>query len=236
MVSIVEKWIHLTELGGDPWVLPIWASVHSAIQNGTVKVIPAQLSELGMYISVRLKFLPRIADRINTEAKELYKLVKTHKPEHEFCEDCEGVAFDINNDLKYRLLIDIDSLLFELNSVCELTGQFFEQLHTLAKKPMPKKKAGLSIKHVLDGAKQDSSWFITLDEHRNFFAHNGAPYVAVDITTRPNGTDILIMKENIKNFRDESKFLRLSDISCIVHGFSASQPVIQAYLRGLFQT
>ena len=89
-----------------------------------------------MYISVCLNFLPRIAARINVEVKELYGIVKEHKPEHEFYEGCEGVAFDIDPDLKYRLLIAIDSLLFELNSVCELMGQFFEQLHTLANKPI----------------------------------------------------------------------------------------------------
>ena len=42
------------------------------------------------------------------------------------------------------------------------------------------------------------------------------------------------MKENIKSFSDESKFLRLSDINNIVQGFAASKPVIQEYLRGLF--
>ncbi|MEX2163824.1 MAG: hypothetical protein WD823_06235 [Sulfuricaulis sp.] len=231
---MVKKWLHLTELGGDPWVLPIWAAVHDAIKNGVVKEIPTELSEQGLYISVRLNFLPRIVSRINTEVKELYEIMKTHQPKHEFCEGIEGVSFDIDNNLKYQLLIDIDSLLFELNSVCELKGQFFEQLHTLANKPMPKKNAGLSVKHMLDAAKQDSSWFVTLDNHRNFFSHKGAPYLAVDISSCPGAADVLIMKENIKSFRDESKFLRLSDINNIVQGFAASKLVIQEYLRGLF--
>lgn len=210
--------------------------MHDAIKKGTVKEIPTELSEQGLYISVRLSFLPRIVSRINIEVKELYEIVKKHKPEHEYCEGREGVAFDIDNDLKYRLLIDIDSLLFELNSLCELKEQFFERLHTLANKPMPKKNAGLSVKAVLDDAKQDSSWFVTLDNHRNFFAHNGAPYLAVDIASHSGGMDVLIMKENIRRFSDESKFLRLSDINHIVQGFAASKPVTQAYLGGLFQT
>jgi len=231
---MVEKWIHLNELGGDPWVLPIWTTVHDAIRKGKVKEIPAELSEQGVYISVRLNFLPRIVSRINTEVMSLVEAVKTHKPEHQFSEKCEGVAFAIDDNLKYQLLIDIDSLLFELNSLCEMMRQFFEQLHALAGTSMPKENPGLSIKSVLDKANQDSSWFVALDNHRNFFLHNGAPYVAVDISPSLKGVDILIMKENIKSFGDESKFLRLSDINTIVKGFSASKPVIQTYLRGLF--
>jgi hypothetical protein len=231
---MIEKWIHLNELAGDPWVLPIWTSVHDAIRKGKVKEIPAYLSEQGVYISARLNFLPRIVSRINVEVVALIEAVKTHKPEHVFSKTHEGVAFTVDDDLKYRLLIDIDSLLFELNSLCELMGQFFEQLHILAGTSMPKKNFGLSINAVLDNAKQDSSWFVSLDNHRNFFLHNGAPYVAVDISRSLQDTDVLIMKENIKSFDDESKFLRLSDINKIVQGFSGSKPVIQTYLRGLF--
>ena len=232
--NMVKKWLHLTELYGDPWVRPIWASVHDAIRKGIVKGIPPELSDQGLYISIRLNFLPRIVSRINTEVQTLYEIVKTHRPEHEFCEDIEGVSLDIDNNLKYQLLIDIDSLLFELNSVCELKKQFFTKLHALANKPMPKKNAGLSLKHILEAARQDSSWFVTLDNHRNFFSHIGAPYLAVDISSHLEAADVLIMKENIKSFSDESKFLRLSDINNIVQGFAASKPVIQEYLRGLF--
>ncbi len=108
---MVDKWIHLNELGGDPWVLPIWASVHDAIRKGKVKEIPAELSEQGLYISVRLNFLPRIVSRINTKVVKLLEAVTAHKPEHEFFEKYECAAFDFDDDLKYQFLIDIDSLL-----------------------------------------------------------------------------------------------------------------------------
>jgi hypothetical protein len=231
---MVERWIHLTELGGVPWVLPIWASVHDAMQKGKVKEISNELSEQGVYISARLNFLPRIVDRINSEVMALIEAVKTHKPEHEFSENCEGVAFAINDDLKYHILIDIDSLLFELNSLCELMCKFFAGLHVLAGKPMPKTSSGLSIKSILYKANQDSLWFVALDTHRNFFLHEGAPYVSVDISPSLNSFDVLVMKENIKSFGDESKFLRLSDIDKIVKGFSTYKPVIQKYLIELF--
>lgn len=232
---MVEKWIHLNELGGDPWVLPIWASVNDAIKDGKVKRIPEELSEQGVYISVRLNMLPRISSRIRGEVAELIAALGTRTEEHEFTAKKEGYAFSIDDNLKYQLLIDIDSLLFELNSLCELMAQFFENLHSLAGVGMPKKNAGLSIKSVLDSAKQDSSWFVNLDDHRNFFMHNGAPYMAVDISPNMNGVDVLVMKENLRDFADTGKFIRLSEIEQIVGGFMASKPILQAYLKGLFK-
>ena len=232
---MVEKWIHLTELGGDPWVLPIWTSVNNAASEGKVQRISKDQQELGVYISTRLNFLPRIVSRVNSEVATLISAVKTHTQEHEFSAKSEGASFQIDDDLKYQLLVDLDSLLFELNSVCELMGQLFEQLHKLAGKSMPKEGVGLSIKSVLDNANQDSSWFVTLDNHRNFFLHNGSPYIAIDISPSLNDFDILIMKENIKRFEDDSKYLRSSDLNKIVSGFAASKPVIQKYLRDLFQ-
>lgn len=231
---MVEKWVHLNELGGDPWVLPIWASVNDAINKGKVKGIPGDLSELGVYISVRLNMLPRVASRIRQEVAVLIKAVGSRTAEHEFTTRKEGYAFKIDDDLKYQLLIDIDSLLFELNSLCELMTQFFENLHSLAGAQIPKENVGPSIKAVLDAANQDSSWFITLDNHRNFFMHRGAPYIAVDVSPTLNGADVLVMKENLKSFADKEKFIRLSEIEEIVNGFVASKPVIQAHLCGLF--
>lgn len=34
---IPKKWLHISETGSDPWVLPIWASIHKAIKEGRIK-------------------------------------------------------------------------------------------------------------------------------------------------------------------------------------------------------
>jgi len=32
---MIKRWRHIGEIGGDPWVLPIWNSIHKAIpENG----------------------------------------------------------------------------------------------------------------------------------------------------------------------------------------------------------
>ena len=144
------------------------------------------------------------------------------------------MALRVDDNLKYSLLADLDSLLFELNAVCELMTTFFEQLYVHAGKAMPKSTAGSSIRYVLEQAGEDPWWFVQLDTHRNFFMHEGAPYAAIDTSKAPNDYDLLIMKKNLKSFDDPNEFVRLSEIAHIVQGFSRSRPVMQGHLRGLF--
>jgi len=231
-----DKWIHINTKVGDPWILPIWSAVNEAESKGKSTPISKEVkSQIGLSISTRLDMLPRIVHRINEEVNEVYKAVKTHKSEHEFSAQREGYAFDIDENLKFNLLIDIDSLLFELNSVCELMTNLFYELYNHAGKTIEKKKVGLIIKKIIEGYRKSSVWFTDLDSHRNFFMHEGAPYFAVDVSKGHGKYDLLIMKENIKIFNDHSKFIKLSEINSIVEGFLLSKPLIQEHLIELYK-
>lgn len=231
-----EKWIHINTKVGDPWILPIWSAVNDAESTGKSKPISKEIkSQLGLSISTRIDMLPRIVHRINEEVAKVYKAVEAHNSEHIFTPKKEGYVFDIDENLKFNLLIDLDSLLFELNSVCELMTNLFFELYTHAGKKIDKKKVGLIIKKVIEGSGKPSDWFIDLDIHRNFFMHEAAPYFAVDVTKGQGKFDLLIMKENIKNFDDQSKFIKLSEINSIVQGFLCSKQLIQQHLIDLYK-
>jgi hypothetical protein len=57
---MITKWLHLTELGGDPWALPIWAAVNEAVKSGKVPALSDQVYRLGLHLSIRLNILPRV--------------------------------------------------------------------------------------------------------------------------------------------------------------------------------
>ncbi|MBI4291479.1 MAG: hypothetical protein HY661_08380 [Betaproteobacteria bacterium] len=230
----VTKWIHISDTGGDPWVLPIWTSVHQAIERKAVGPIPQELSELGPYLSTRLDFLPEIVRRVGDEAGALLKVVAGCPDKHVFSEAQTAYALPVDRRLVSTLLIDIDSLLFEFYSACELMTAFFEKLHGHSGKQMPEKNAGLSIQTLLTKAGRDTSWFVLLSEHRHFFIHEGAPYIAVDASARPDSYDLLIMKQNLQRFDDPNSFLRLSQLQAIVSGFLGSRGIIQQYLRAIY--
>lgn len=227
---IPKKWLHISETGGDPWVLPIWASIHKAIKEGRMKKPVEDIGELSSFLSIRFNMLPRIVKRINSSCTDLYEEIKGRNNGYESSKDSEGYAFEISDDLKYKLLIDIDSLFFELNSSCELMKKFFLALYKVLGLRIDEKDFGKKMKDILNADGVGSEWFVNLDKHRNFFMHEGAPYIAIDLSNEPNSYDLLIMKENVKVFDNTDKFVRLSELNEIVEGFLKSRDLVQKHL------
>ena len=228
---MINKWLHLDELGGDPWVLPIWAAIHEAIEAGKIKKPADEVYDYGVYISIRLNILPRIVKRLNKNAALLYEEIKMHGEEHIFIEGLEGCAYPVENDLKYELLADIDALIFEINATWELIKKLFSSLYGHIGIPIEPKKFGSTVADVLN----QNDWFKSLDAHRNFFMHEGAPYLAVDLSVEPDHFDLLILKKNIISFSNPDDFVALSDVNAIVHGFVVSKLQLQTHLITLFR-
>lgn len=53
---MIERWKHISEIGGDRWVLPIWNSIHKAIAENRMQNFPEKLSELALYISTEINY------------------------------------------------------------------------------------------------------------------------------------------------------------------------------------
>jgi len=217
-------------LGGDPWVLPVWNAINVAAKRGARMAITPAMGGLGLTVSVKLNMLPEIVGRINEGCRFLLEKVKSRDPQHDFEEGKEGRAVEIDDALNYGLLIDIDELLFELNSCCELMGELFRLVHELGGEELGKERVGPRLRRAIKERGGDTKWFLRLDQHRNFFMHKGAPWIAVDLSEEPREYDLLIMKENPKWFHRESQFIRLSELNMIVQGFVTSKGLIQQEL------
>lgn len=194
-----------------------------------MSITPA-MGNLTLAVSVKLNMLPEIARRINDGYGHLIEKVRTGDPRHVFTGRKEGRAFEIDDALNYGLLIDIDGLLFELNSCCELMGELFRLVHELGGEELRKERVGPTLRRAIEKRGGDTKWFLRLDQHRNFFMHKGAPWIAVDLSKEPGAYDLLIMKGNPKWFQGEDQFIRLSELNMIVQGFVTSKYLIQQEL------
>jgi hypothetical protein len=60
--------------------------------------------------------LSRVVRRLDQECEALYESVKEHGPEHVFQDGHKAVVFPVDENLKYCLLADIDSFIFEIDA------------------------------------------------------------------------------------------------------------------------
>jgi hypothetical protein len=191
------------------------------------------LSELSLYISTRYVMLLRIAYRVRIGTHSLFQFAeKAYEPRHVFSPDQSGyVLTHIDQGLLYDLLVDIDAILFELNALTDLFKDLLALTHERIGVPLPGKKPGKELKRIIMIGGADTNWFSTLDNHRNFFIHNGSPFIAIDISDEP--WDLLIMRKNLKDFSDPTSYLRLSDINQVLDGFESARNVFREHLLAL---
>ena len=225
----VSKWSHIAMLGGDPWVLPLWNAINDCIREGRVVKPSPFFYQVGMSISIRFDMLPIIVDRINQEAIKLYSRYKNVDSKYVYEKNKEARAFNVDDELTYSLIIDINSLLFETNAVWELIKNLIQNVYHHFNFDIP----GNLGKHTqsLLRAQIDQGWFDFMDKNRNYFLHEGTPYIAVDLTNADQSKyDLLIMKENLHHFEDKEKYIALSEINNMVRGFFEARMIVRDHL------
>jgi len=95
-------------------------AINKAVADSRMTDPGQDIDELACHLSTKLDMLPRTETRIRKNCHALKKEVQQRDPCNDYQNGRNGKALNVANDLKYELLIDIDSLIFELKSCCEL--------------------------------------------------------------------------------------------------------------------
>lgn len=228
----ITQWIHVNDMPGNYWALRI-----SGAANTASKGFRPKERELGLYIRIKLEIIRRIHSRLRNETQQIYQLITTHEKTHIFTPTQEGLAFPINDDLKYCLLADSEALIFELRACWQIVKRFTFLIHDLVGIQFPRKQIDSKINAILSQKSHDNQWISLLITHRDFMSHIGGVYIAIDISSsNSNEWDLLLMKSNIKNFDIREDYIPFSEIDHIVNQFLDAMDILQEYLIKLFDT
>lgn len=191
------------------------------------------LIESGLGFTERLRFLPLIQEKLQNAEKQAYQIAykerKSLGEEHIFIDEHEGYAIAMPPDTISNTIIYFHSLIFELNSSYELLLKFFTEVYKTAGHHMCKNCANTTINSMLKSKGNDTLWIKELHRIRNHFIHESCAFFAIDITDQEN-KDLLFMKENLHNFHDERKYVRLKTTNNIFKEFFMSIKLIQKHL------
>lgn len=191
--------------------------------------------QLSFHITTRLEILPIIYDRINEEYEVLMSYCKKKISDKNKCSrDKDGFVLEIEKSLVYSLILDIDSFLFEINSSIELITKFVMRIYNLLGRFTDNFAKEMKEMLLLNGC--DISWFRLLDSGRNYFIHDGTPFIAIDCTNEEEGYDLIIMKENLKSFEGNKTFYRFSEFTKIAKGFYEMKNKLSEYLFKIIES
>ncbi|MBN1384066.1 MAG: hypothetical protein JW983_04185 [Elusimicrobia bacterium] len=211
-MSFPKKILNIPYFAENPWVKPIWGAFNDAEREGKIKerdpVFKEKAGNIAISLSTKLSFLSIINQRINKNRKDLYSVVKTR---------------NFDDITKWKILLDIESLFFEMNSACELMEKFTDTIFEHIGKGQSAKDF---IKNLIFQNGISKDWYPFMDSKRNHFMHQGAPYLRVILDNEPN-YDLIITLKNIKVFNNPKEYFLLSEVTNLLKGFEETQEVLQ---------
>ncbi len=222
MSRTCAKFLHIHYESRNTWGYPLWNAINAAVSRGDATALSDQLKreigDLVLAVSVRLDYLPSIIDRINGSVKLLYEEVKQRD------KAADRYAYEPKSDVKFPLLVDINSFLFEIYSGLEIA-------EALGKKVLRRvlRRRGVEeslVEAVLTARGASAEWLKKLEEWRHHFTHGGTPWIAVCLDQEP-AYDLLVMKSNVHDFDDAETFFRLSELNEVLKGFMEALRLVQ---------
>lgn len=224
MTKACKKFLHITYNSQNTWGYAFWNAISSVTMKQNRK-LPQELQDgigdLILAVSVRIDYLPQIIKRINDGVLPLYEEMKTRDKSK------DGYSYEPSEGIKLPLLIDLNSFLFEVHGIVELLEELGKMVlrralgATVGNDPL--------VRTVLVSKGNPTEWLDSLVDWRNHFSHRGTPWIAVCLDAEPT-YDLLIMKNNVHQFKDTDLFFRLSELNGIRDGILTALKLVQDHI------
>lgn len=217
----IKKWIVISEFGKDNWILSIWSAIHKAEKKQKLFKMGKDVGELAMSIQMKFEIITRVLQRIKEKREQILKEVndkfelKYVYTEHTIPKS--RYAMLIDDEIKYKFLIDIESLFFELIACRDLIGKFLCRMYCNSGKFLEERDINTHLKNVIGKGKRWQKLFSDLVESRNFFVHKGTCYIAVDVSKKPY--DLILTKKFNQKFQNEKDYITIEHLIDMVKNF-----------------
>jgi hypothetical protein len=239
---------------------PIWAALRQAEERGRVPAsltqeLSQRFGETAEHLAVRHYIMACAIEELKSALSEIYNQVRDpwSLPSVDGCRAVRGEACERARD---RVLLAVDSFLFEFRAYLDLLARFVHGvLQALRVGPSPtavlssgrtvriaaksgKLNPHLFLLYLCDKLQMSTSWYDFLSTNRNFLTHEAAPYCEIeDRMVRPPEFDLIITKKNVSDLRqaDPSDFFRVSECQAVVNGIRELSAAAQRYLVDILQ-
>jgi hypothetical protein len=241
------------------WTALMRAEAKGAVKAGIREEIQRELGQTAIWLAQRDYVLRTAVNALKDSVVSLRGRLAEPGCIHEI--ERGGIRYkvvsgkDVFQD-REKVLLAVDSLLFEFRAYLELLAKFvFGVLKGVGHSPPSQKtiasKQMLTIVtkkgdpnahnfllYLCDQLSVDTAWYEFLVRHRNFFTHAGAPYIAIeDHMVRPPEFEFIIMRVNIHDFAkaNPGDYFRLSEFIDVIQGLRELGAKAQEYLVRLLE-
>ena len=218
------------------WIGSLQSRLHqsssSELQRRYSRWEEVGLGELALAVATRLAICIRVQQNL---CQSLENLRREAEAWDKLDEGVEGPFCFRPRDLRqlFDICAAVDALFFEFRSVYEVLKKFATKF---SRRILGKQFSEAELLKALQ-ARGNTEWVELIRENRNLFFHQTAPWIALQVhQRRPLSCSLLVMKENIKQFDDPSKYITEAQLAAAVEGVQEAAPAVRSWLeRQLFE-
>ncbi len=218
-----EQCLHISYEPSNNWGYLIWNAINEAEGKNITPIsqdLRSALSNLILAFSYKWDYLPIVLERLRENVERLYQKLQDRD------KSLDKYALEIENIIKYELIIDVNSFFHELYSGMEILEEI-EQI--VNQKVLGYTKSMKIFSKILKDRGESDDWLKEFFNNRGHFTHAGTPWFAVSVKSESE-YELLILKENVKCLDDPKKYVKFSDLDNYIHGFMYISIRLQEYL------
>ena len=119
--------------------------------------------------------------------------------------------------MPFEIVADIDAWIFEFRSTYEILYAFVKEFSSriLDQKVNDQRV----LKAILEAKRYHTDWIGFLNDERNCFIHQTAPWFAIEVTGGTPQYEIVILKRNVHDLEHPEDYVRIEEYRAVHKGF-----------------
>ena len=219
---------------GDQWVLSIMSRVQhsgsSILQERWKKSAQSPLIELPLALATKFELMRVTIERLNAHIRDLSRDFDERPDEVKRFIAARAAYRSQNPRLAFEIVADLDAWIFEFRSTYEILYAFVKEFSSriLDRKVNDEKV----LKAILQAKGYHTDWIDFLNDERNCFIHQTAPWFAIEVTGGTPQYEIVILRRNVHDLEHTKNYVRIEKYRAVHKGFFEA---LQALHDWIFQ-
>jgi hypothetical protein len=210
----MNKILHFVTLGGTRWPYPLINAIREAQKSGMFSTLDETSFKYFGHIYYKVNIIDSVFERVEEQWNIILNDIENYTDDNIFTSEKEGYALKANDNIRYRIVADLEFILYEINSMLELMTKLIEPLLKEFGFDYKYKNKYKRVKEMLELNQLNTSWHERLHDFRNEIIHDGAARIAVEVKTQDNLSAVLLLK-SIKFPNDEKEYMTYDEIKSI---------------------
>lgn len=233
---MMREYFHIAYAPHEGWVLSIMGAVQRSsnpiLQQRWKASAQSALAELPLALVTKFEIMKVTIERLNTHIRKLSDDFEARPEEvqrHITGIDGQPTAYGpLKRVLPFHVVADLEAWIFGFRSTYEILYAFVKEFSSrILDRKVNDERVLKAIIHAKD---YNTEWIDFLNDERNYFVHQTAPWFAIEVTGGTPKYEIVVLKRNTHDLKNPADYVRIEEYRKVQQGFQEALQALHAWM------